>query len=88
MIVGDVVPWHETIPEAEVCRERLALLSEAEAMIVSRMAAGYSQKEVARMRGAAKSTINNQLCAVYRKLGVTCCAQALAVIFRATLEAA
>ena len=45
-------------------------LTPAEAAVVSHVARGSTNREIARALGKAEGTIKNQLASVYRKLGV------------------
>ncbi len=46
-------------------------LTAAERAIAALVAGGYSNQQIARLRGTAPRTIANQLAGLYRKLGVT-----------------
>ena len=46
-------------------------LTEAERAIAPLVAKGYTNEEIARLRGTATRTVANQLAALYRKLDVT-----------------
>lgn len=46
-------------------------LTPAESMLVDLVARGFSNEELATLRGASRSTIANQLTRAYKKLGVT-----------------
>ena len=45
-------------------------LSPAEAAVVAQVARGLTNGEIARALGKSIGTVKNQLCSVYRKLGV------------------
>ena len=68
-----VVLSFDALPHA-----RFAELTEIERTIVEMVVAGRSNVEIARARGRAPSTIQNQLSAIYRKLGVASRAELMA----------
>ena len=60
-------------------------LTPAEIAVARRLLAGDTTAEIARRRGVSEHTIENQLAAIYRKLGVTS-RRAAAVLLAAPAE--
>ena len=58
------------LPEKVVGPPNLERLTQAERAIVRLVLHGYSNSDIAQVRGKSASTIANQLYAIYRKLGV------------------
>lgn len=63
---GDVVILSFAIPEGE----RPSALSPVESEVVALLLKGYSNREIARLRGTSVRTVANQVASVFRKLGV------------------
>lgn len=57
---------------------RTANLTDAERMIIERIAAGDSNREIARARGTSARTVANQIAAIFAKLGVASRAELVA----------
>ena len=80
-----VAHWHDLIPTAAVCRDRIARLSHVEWTTLNLLMHGFPVKEIARVRGVSVKTTRNQINSALRVLDVQRVNQAIAVILRADL---
>jgi len=64
-------------------RSATAALTPAERHVALAALAGYSNAEIARMRGSATRTVANQIATIFRKLGVRSRAELAALSFSA-----
>jgi DNA-binding CsgD family transcriptional regulator len=72
-----------SIPRVNVDQCPSSRLTSIEQEMVVWLASGRSNAEIARIRGRSAATIRNQLHALYVKLGVSCRAEAVAVVSKA-----
>jgi DNA-binding CsgD family transcriptional regulator len=83
LVEATVVPWAPWVPEPEVCAERVAALSVSQRHVLELLAAGYTFKQVARLRRVSESTARNLLNQAFGELGVANYGQGIVLLHRA-----
>lgn len=74
--------WHPDIPGPDECRFRLATLTPREDEVLGLVARGWPQKVIARRLGVTPNGLRRHMEAIRRKLDVSSCYQATAIVLR------